>query len=139
RGAGGRARPRAGAGGGAAAAGAHRPAAEDRAGAPAAGRARSGRPAGARGPGRRQRGDHPAQQPARGAAVSAPGPARPTMIPVLPRRFGLRVLAAVLLAGAVATAGAAGPATWKRGIENQRQADLGDGTFLIPVLLGGPP
>lgn len=61
------------------------------------------------------------------------------MIPVLPRRFGLRVLAAVLLAGAVAPAGAAGPATWKRGIENQRQADLGDGTFLNPVLPGDHP
>ena len=29
--------------------------------------------------------------------------------------------------------------TWKRGIEHQRQADLGNGTFLNPVLAGDRP
>lgn len=38
------------------------------------------------------------------------------------------------------TVQAAPPATpWKRGIEHQRQADLGDGTFLNPVLAGDRP
>lgn len=31
------------------------------------------------------------------------------------------------------------PAAWKRGIEHQRQADLGDGRFLNPVLAGDRP
>jgi len=47
-------------------------------------------------------------------------------------------LAAGLL---LATAVQAAPPTtpWKRGIEHQRQADLGDGTFLNPVLAGDRP
>ena len=28
---------------------------------------------------------------------------------------------------------------WRRGIENQRRADLGDGTFLNPILAGDHP
>ena len=45
--------------------------------------------------------------------------------------------ACLLLAGA---GHAAEPATaWKRGIENQRQADLGNGTFLNPVFAGDRP
>ena len=43
-----------------------------------------------------------------------------------------------LLAGALLCTGAQA-AEWKRGIENQRVADLGDGTYLNPVLAGDHP
>ncbi|GHH58902.1 family 43 glycosylhydrolase [[Pseudomonas] boreopolis] len=49
------------------------------------------------------------------------------------RKWNLWVLLAAL---ACASAHAA---EWKRGIENQRIADLGDGTFLNPVLAGDHP
>jgi len=70
------------------------------------------------------------------------------------RRSALRAstLGAIALAapiGPVAAAGAGGPhllqpapATsrrWRRGLDNQRMADLGDGTFLNPVLPGDRP
>lgn len=51
-------------------------------------------------------------------------------------REPLKPLCALLLLLPLA-AGAA--PQWKRGVENQRQADLGDGTFLNPVLAGDPP
>ena len=66
-------------------------------------------------------------------------------------RRGLAMLAGIALAGmcaiapavAAADAGAdtgADPASpWTRGIEHQRQADLGDGRFLNPVLAGDRP
>ncbi|WP_179948195.1 family 43 glycosylhydrolase [Luteimonas chenhongjianii] len=40
---------------------------------------------------------------------------------------------------ASATAGASEASPWARGIENQRKADLGDGTFLNPVFAGDRP
>src|SRR5688500_13597404 len=44
-----------------------------------------------------------------------------------------------LLSIAPASAGDGKAGGWKRGIENQRQADLGDGRFLNPVLAGDHP
>src|SRR5690349_21961152 len=52
------------------------------------------------------------------------------------RRGALGGGMAVGLAG---RAGAAALPAWKRGIEGQRQADLGDGTFLNPILSGDHP
>ena len=49
------------------------------------------------------------------------------------------VLAALLLLPMVAAAVDPVASPWKRGIENQRQADLGDGTFLNPVFAGDRP
>ncbi|MGH8044091.1 MAG: family 43 glycosylhydrolase, partial [Stenotrophomonas sp.] len=46
--------------------------------------------------------------------------------------------AGLLWASAVHAADVPAPA-WKRGIENQRQADLGNGTFLNPVFAGDRP
>ncbi|MBS7458512.1 family 43 glycosylhydrolase [Coralloluteibacterium stylophorae] len=46
--------------------------------------------------------------------------------------------AAALAAGAAWAADGAQP-QWKRGIENQRQADLGNGSFLNPVFAGDHP
>ena len=55
-------------------------------------------------------------------------------------RLGTRlVLAALLLLPMVAAAVDPVASPWKRGIENQRQADLGDGTFLNPVFAGDRP
>ncbi len=51
------------------------------------------------------------------------------------RRFALAALAA---AGA-GPAAAQGAAAWSRGVEGQRKADLGDGTFLNPILAGDHP
>ncbi len=51
----------------------------------------------------------------------------------------LAALAASWLPAAAAAAEPAARPAWKRGIENQRQADLGDGTFLNPVLAGDRP
>lgn len=51
------------------------------------------------------------------------------------RRFALGSLAAVGASPALA----AGPPTWPRGVEGQRKADLGDGTFLNPILAGDRP
>jgi xylan 1,4-beta-xylosidase len=52
-----------------------------------------------------------------------------------------RCRALLLLIAAIACAGAtsAAESTWARGIEHQRRADLGDGTFLNPVLAGDYP
>jgi beta-xylosidase len=49
------------------------------------------------------------------------------------------LLAALLLLALPALASAANEPQWKRGIENQRQADLGNGSFLNPVLSGDHP
>jgi len=51
---------------------------------------------------------------------------------------------AALLGGGMASLGAAVPAsaappTWRRGLEGQRQADRGDGTFLNPIVAGDHP
>ncbi|WP_425502298.1 family 43 glycosylhydrolase [Pseudoxanthomonas sacheonensis] len=55
-------------------------------------------------------------------------------------RGRLRALLAALLLLALPTlASAANEPQWKRGIENQRQADLGNGSFLNPVLSGDHP
>ncbi|WP_407353703.1 family 43 glycosylhydrolase [Luteimonas sp. R10] len=53
----------------------------------------------------------------------------------------LPLLAGAWLLGAALCAGAATPSApaWARGIEGQRQADLGDGTFLNPILAGDHP
>ena len=48
-------------------------------------------------------------------------------------------LLAWLLAPALATAQTGPVPQWTRGIEHQRQADLGDGRFLNPVLAGDHP
>ncbi|WP_058833503.1 family 43 glycosylhydrolase [Luteimonas abyssi] len=57
--------------------------------------------------------------------------------PVRPSRLSTAALACALL---VATGAAiAGDPAWARGIEGQRQADLGDGTFLNPILAGDRP
>jgi beta-xylosidase len=62
-------------------------------------------------------------------------------------KYSRRLTLKSLLLGAAATAapvdrapGAEGPKQpWSRGIEGQRKADLGDGTFLNPVLAGDHP
>ena len=53
----------------------------------------------------------------------------------------IRLIAVALGFGFAFGAMGANTATpaWKRGIEHQRQADLGDGTFLNPVLAGDRP
>ncbi|PAM55219.1 hypothetical protein CEJ63_21845, partial [Acinetobacter baumannii] len=51
-------------------------------------------------------------------------------------RAAATALLGLLLAALPALAADPAPAQWKRGIEQQRQADLGDGTFLNPVLAG---
>jgi beta-xylosidase len=43
------------------------------------------------------------------------------------------------MANAAAAPGPGKPDLWKRGIDNQRVADLGDGRFLNPVLAGDHP
>jgi xylan 1,4-beta-xylosidase len=53
-------------------------------------------------------------------------------------RVELRFAALVLLLCALASA-AQGAPQWQRGVENQRKGDLGDGTFLNPVLAGDRP
>ena len=50
-----------------------------------------------------------------------------------------RLLVTLSLLVLPALASAAAEPQWKRGIENQRQADLGDGSFLNPVLSGDHP
>src|SRR5262245_527418 len=60
-------------------------------------------------------------------------------------RFSRRVtLQSLLLGAAGAAAGptsarGAAPLHWSRGIEGQRKADLGDGTFLNPIIAGDHP
>ncbi|HZX78552.1 family 43 glycosylhydrolase [Lysobacter sp.] len=49
-----------------------------------------------------------------------------------------RVLTVLLCALAFAATAQAAP-QWQRGVENQRKGDLGDGTFLNPVLAGDRP
>ena len=49
------------------------------------------------------------------------------------------ILPCLLLLGVQATASEPDEPQWKRGIENQRQADLGNGSFLNPVLSGDHP
>src|SRR5690606_17724288 len=51
----------------------------------------------------------------------------------------LAALAASCLLAATPALAKDAPAAWKRGIEHQRQADLGDGRFLNPVLAGDRP
>lgn len=57
------------------------------------------------------------------------------------KRLSSMWIACALLALPVFAAEQSKPADaqWKRGIENQRQADLGDGTFLNPVFAGDRP
>lgn len=52
-------------------------------------------------------------------------------------RWLLMLAACMVMAGPVLAADAAQP--WKRGIEHQRMADLGNGTYLNPVLSGDHP
>jgi beta-xylosidase len=54
---------------------------------------------------------------------------------------GLGTLLAGSQPGAIAaaTGAAALPATWARGVEGQRKADLGNGTYLNPILAGDHP
>lgn len=54
-------------------------------------------------------------------------------------RFTLALCAAALLPLLTATPAGAGEPAWQRGIEHQRQADLGNGRFLNPVLAGDHP
>lgn len=56
-------------------------------------------------------------------------------MPPFTRRFALGGLAA---AGALPV-GTAAASAWARGVEGQRKADLGDGTFLNPILAGDRP
>lgn len=56
-------------------------------------------------------------------------------MPPFTRRFALGGLAAA----GVLPAGAAAASAWARGVEGQRKADLGDGTFLNPILAGDRP
>ncbi|MBW8812683.1 MAG: family 43 glycosylhydrolase [Caulobacterales bacterium] len=54
------------------------------------------------------------------------------------------VLTGIAATGALPAAAASAPApaaprTWARGVEGQRKADLGDGTFLNPILAGDHP
>ena len=51
----------------------------------------------------------------------------------------LAPVAAIALLWSANTHAADPSPTWKRGIENQRQADLGNGTFLNPVFAGDRP
>src|SRR3990172_6074814 len=56
--------------------------------------------------------------------------------------FTSPVLVVALFAAACATPPAPGPApeaTWARGVEGQRKADLGDGTYLNPIFPGDHP
>ena len=53
--------------------------------------------------------------------------------------LALPVLAGCGLAAPTALAADTPASPWKRGIEHQRQADLGDGTFLNPVFAGDRP
>lgn len=55
------------------------------------------------------------------------------------RRIPAVALASLLLAALPALASGPASPTWARGLENQRQADLGDGTYLNPVLAGDRP
>ena len=61
------------------------------------------------------------------------------------RRDAFKTLgASALLGGVPAAVASAAPvvattASWTRGIEGQRRADLGSGTFLNPVLAGDHP
>lgn len=63
------------------------------------------------------------------------------------RRDAMKSAAIAALGLATPLPALAGPATaatasaprWKRGLDNQRIADLGDGTFLNPVLAGDRP
>lgn len=49
------------------------------------------------------------------------------------------MIVACLLAPFLAHGADMSEPAWKRGVEHQRQADLGDGTFLNPVLAGDRP
>ena len=49
------------------------------------------------------------------------------------------VFVAMLMLPMAAAAADPVASPWKRGIEHQRQADLGDGTFLNPVFAGDRP
>jgi len=60
------------------------------------------------------------------------------MTPTL-HRTAATALLGLLLAALPALAADPAPAQWKRGIEHQRQGDLGNGTFLNPVLAGDRP
>jgi len=60
------------------------------------------------------------------------------MTPTL-HRAAATALLGLLLAALPALAADPAPAQWKRGIEHQRQGDLGNGTFLNPVLAGDRP
>jgi beta-xylosidase len=51
----------------------------------------------------------------------------------------MTLLVALIATGQAVAASAAERGAWARGIEHQRQADLGDGTFLNPVLAGDHP
>ncbi len=55
------------------------------------------------------------------------------------RMMAAMAMACLLQAGPAFAAAPAGASPWKRGIENQRQADLGNGTYLNPVLAGDHP
>lgn len=52
--------------------------------------------------------------------------------------FGVFGAAAAFPAAAAPSSRTAGP-TWRRGVEGQRTADLGDGTFLNPIVAGDRP
>jgi xylan 1,4-beta-xylosidase len=51
----------------------------------------------------------------------------------------LRIVATGFALSVALASTAAGATEWKRGIENQRQADLGDGTYLNPIFAGDRP
>ena len=53
--------------------------------------------------------------------------------------FGLGALGLLGLPAAGEAAAKAAPLAWKRGIEGQRQADLGNGTYLNPIMSGDCP
>src|SRR6476620_8900755 len=55
------------------------------------------------------------------------------------RRAALTGGAASVAAGPAASAAALAAGAWRRGIEGQRQADRGDGTFLNPIVAGDHP
>lgn len=55
------------------------------------------------------------------------------------RRAGAAIALGVVLAAGAAGIGAQAGGGWARGVEGQRKADLGDGTYLNPIMAGDHP
>jgi beta-xylosidase len=77
--------------------------------------------------------------PRKAACKAAPSRAAPTRSRRQAAEVALRLIAIAVLAVAAAGAQRGSAPAWPRGVEGQRKADLGNGTYLNPILAGDHP